>query len=811
MNEVTEKREFLTVDEFGAPVDRRIADPSVMRLIFANFKAEDAGEANRRSRLSDIYNCNLPYNPAKLAALGLGNLANFNTGDLKGFIDARVGVITELALDTCPLIELRPHPAGLAGPQAVEAAETVADEFSAAVRKGGRLLPCLAAMFRECDLFGIGPITWRSPRDYNPVSLRRGQLKFRMDGPILSCEHEVFMFEAPVTVQYFSRLFSKPDAAKKEGWNVEAVKRYLVDVYITEKPTENEPGDSTGTSARESAIIEMRQNRWSQVNQFKTLNLLHALVVEGDGKVRHLMCAPNASADSEDAFLFDKPAAYDTMDQCIQWMPASVVEQEARGSRGIASIVAPIFDANNRLVCQMYDAGHRAGTMVLVTGSPKQNHQQSIQERGPYTIISGDLTPQQLPNVAPNIQQLASLRETGSNIAINNSMGVRGTAGANPERMSNSSDRKTKEEVITEQQNRSRGEQQLFASRVTCLDKMFEEVFRRFMALVKGGKSDRKEFPEIERFIDNCELRGVSLEMLRKFDEMFSVHTNRVLVTGGGSAHAGILSDILSSFGGGFDEIGRSLALRDIVKYRLGVKAADRYRPDGNRDKSATDSVSFAVLENGALRRGDPALVGSDQMHWSHMPVHMQLMAMVARQYSENPQGIQEPQQLLDMLSRVAEHVRGHLQHGAQQPGMQDAAKQVAAQISAMAPVVKGLTMMAGTIERQRRAAAEKQQREMEELQQRAEGQEAAVAMRESDNKARLKMREQDLMHQARLQEVKQKGEIELMKAENEAKGRISRQTERIEQGLGILRGPDASGMSSPPASEPMVDEEPLA
>ena len=49
------------------------------------------------------------------------------------------------------------------------------------------------------------------------------------------------------------------------------------------------------------------------------------------------------------------------------------------------------------------------------------------------------------------------------------------------------------------------------------------------------------------------------------------------------------------------------------------------------------------------------------------------------------------------------------------------------------------------------------------------------------------------------------------MKAENEAKGRISRQTERIEQGLGILRGPDASGMSSPPASEPMVDEEPLA
>ncbi len=790
---------FKTVDQDGNPVDTRLSTTHAMRVIFGKFQEEDSAEAFRRKRLADMYNCHLPYNPEKLKKLGLANLANFNSGDLRGFIDSRVGVVSELALDIVPLVELRPWPASAAGPLADHVAEVVADEFSTIVRDENRLLPCLSAMFRECDLYGLAPVTWKSSRDYSPVSLRRGQLKFRMDGPILSSDHEIFMFESPVTIHYFKRLFKNPEKAKKEGWNVSAIRSYLISVFLSEQNTETQPGDTTGTSTEESALVKMRQNRWDEVNQFRTINLVHAYVKETDGKIRHLICAPHppVSKDGVDEFIYNKKDAYAHMDECLIWMPASVVEQEARGSRGIASLVAPIADINNRLLCQMYDAGFRAGSFMLVSRSPGQHHQQTIVERGPYTVFPADLTPSPHQMVSPNIQQIASLRDLGNSIGFNNTTGTRSMIGGAPEKMVTSSDRKTKEEVQREENNRSKGEQMLFAARVLALDKIFRETFRRFVLLVKGSKEGRSDFPEVERFRDRCILRGVPEEALTNLDQLFGIYTNRVLVTGGGEAHASVLSGLLGNFGGMMDEVGRARAMHDVVRYRLGMKSANRYRPEASRDTAASNAISFATLENSAIKRNDPVLVGDDQLHWSHIPVHMELIGAIAQQYRENPQSIQEPQRMLDILQAASQHVQAHAQYGGGQPGMKASVQELYKQLASLAPIVKGLTMMAATIERQRRAEAEKQQREMEELQERARGQEAAVAIHESDNKAQLKAREQDLMHDVRLRKVSQDGQIQLMKAENEAKARIAKGTERFEQGadiLGLGRGVQSPG-----------------
>lgn len=793
---------FLTVDEKGNPVEMRVTCPASMRSIFDRFCEEDREEADRRVRLMNIYNGNLPYDPAKLRQLNLANLTNFNSGDLRGFIDARVGVIADLALDTCPLVELRPWPANMAGAQAATYAEVIAEEFSSTVRDGNQLLPCLATMFRECDLFGIGPVTWESPREYTPVALRRGQIKFRMDGPVISSKHEIFMFESPATVHFFRRLFERPGPAEKEGWNIKAVKQLLVDTYVGERDAESEPGNSTGTSASETALIEMRQNRWTEVNQFKTLNLVHALVKETDGKIRHLICSPDVPLDGGDDFLFNKPGAYDSMDQCLLWMPASVVETEARGSRGVASMVGPLADVNNRLLCQTYDAAFRVGSLVLTSKSPSQQHQHSIVERGPYTLLAGDLVPAQTQMSSPNVQMLSALREIGTNIGYNNAVGTRGVLGTLPERMASGSDRKTKEEVLREEQNRSRGEQQLFAARTIVLDLIFRETFRRFGLLVSASAADRKDHPEIEAFRKRCILRGVPEEALENMTDLFGVYVNRILVTGGGQAQAATLSQLLGAFGGAFDEQGRVLVLRDIVRFRLGQKCADRYRPEESRDTAASNAASFAVLENGAMRDGSQAVVGFDQLHWSHIPVHMQLIGIFVQQYREDPQAIQDPQRMLDVMAAASQHIQQHIHFGGQQPGVKDAVKQVMSQLSSLAPIIKGLTMMAGTLERQRQAEAERQQKQIEEMQKKAEGQEAAVAMHDSDNKAQLKAREQDLMHQVRLQKVQQDGEIALIKAGNEAKARIAKGTARFEQGadiMGIGNGPEFPGAGMVP------------
>lgn len=772
---------FLTVDDSGNPVDKRIVTTTTMRDIFSTFLAEDAQEADRRVRLSNIYNGYLPYKPEDLRKLNLGNLANFNTGDLAGFIDARVAAISELALDTSALVELRPLPASNAGPQAATFAEIIADEFSTTVRDRNKLLPCLAGMFRECDLFGLGPVTWASSRDYNPMSLRRGQIKFRSDGPINSSDHEIFMFESPVDIGYFRRLFSKPEVSKKAGWNVQAVKDYLIAVYIDEKVAEAQAGNKSCTTTQESAQLEMRQNRWLEINQFKTMTLLHALVKESDGKIRHQICTPMVDIEP---FLFDKEACYESFDQCFLWMPASVVEQEARGSRGVASKIAPLADLNNRLLCQMYDVAFRAGAITLVSTSPGMHQQQTISERGPWTVIPADLavSPQQFNGSA--IQQLASLRDLGNNISSNNVTGTRGAIGGASERIVSGTERKTKQEVMTEEDNKARGEQVLFAARVLVLDAVFRETFRRFMLLVTG---DHKDYPEVEKFIQRCILRGIPLEVLKNTEILFTVYTSRILVTGGGAAHAAVLSQLMGSFGGNFDEMGRNLMTRDIVRFRLGTKSADRYRPESSRDNEYTNATSFAVLENNSIQKGDQAIVGSDQMHWSHVPIHMQILSSAVQMYKENPEGITDPQQMLNVLQIASQHIQEHVNLGAMQPGMQPLAKSVISQIASLAPVIKGLTMMAATMERQQQAEAKRQQEEMAALQQRAEGNEAAVEMHKSDNKAALAAREQDLLHEARMKGVELKGQADLAKAGSDARRNIANQTARVEQGGAIL------------------------
>ena len=789
---------FLTVDDKGNPVDRRVTSCRGLREIYANFVREDTQEAARRLRIYRIYNGNLPFDPQKLKELALGNLTNINLLGLKGFIDGRVGAIADLAMDTVPLIELRPLAGHLGGPEAEKIAEIIAEEFSVTMRDGGELLPCLSSMFKECDLYGLGPVCWSSADGYVPEPLLRGQLKFAMNASVLSKKNEIYMFEATIPVHYLSDRLTHADASEKKGWNVKAIKRYLVDTYVSEKPVDGQPGDPSGTSVAESAAVEMRQNRWMEVNQFRPLKVLHTLIKEMNGKIRHTIIAP--SGESED-YLYDKEDVYDNMDQCILWLPASVTETDARAMRGIASFIAPIEDVNNRLACQLYDASFRAGSFMLMSKSANQHNQQSIVERGPYVVLPMDLTPAQSQVIAPNLQQLAALREMGSTIAFNNASGVK----AGNERVYSGADRKTQPQVQNEIAAKQQAERSLYALRVIVVDKFFRESFRRFMKLVTG---EHKDFPEVDEFLTRCEQRGLSKEVVSKAGTtVFSVYTNRVLVTGGGLAQSAVLAQLLGNYGGAFDERGRVNIMRDIVRFQLGTRAADRYRPANGRDSAPSDASSMAVLENNSMQQGLPVLMGIDQMHWAHIPIHGQGIDSLVQLYQQAPQNIQDPQKMLNILQALSQHIQGHVQLGQMQPGMEQAGKAVMQKLSSLAPIIKGLALMASNIERQQKAAQAQQQKEMEALQQQADGKEQAVEMRRIDVKAGLKAREQDLMHSVNVKKAEDAKEVALIKAQGDAQVQIARQTQRMEQGMSITgRGPVQS--VGGPAEAPVEDED---
>lgn len=213
------------VEKNGEGAKDRFTTPQAVRAVYEKLKTDDLPDSERRAKIRKLYEGNLPYNPKSLEATGLKNLTNVNFLGLKGTIDARADIVLKLAQDTVNLVELRPLAKEMAGPDLDRIGQVVAEEFSAMVRDTGAFIPEIARMFREADLYGIGPMTWPSTVDYCPVALERAQVRFIGNGPVVSSKHELFMFETTISAGYLRFLLDNEDIAAGEGWNVSEVKK----------------------------------------------------------------------------------------------------------------------------------------------------------------------------------------------------------------------------------------------------------------------------------------------------------------------------------------------------------------------------------------------------------------------------------------------------------------------------------------------------------------------------------------------------------------------------------------------------------
>lgn len=794
---------FQTTDKKGGAVKFRFSSAGSLLEIYRRLQEQDIKDSARRANIKKVYDGWLPYDPVKRAAGVLKGLANFNSMGLKGQIDARASALHDMALDTTNLVELRPLAPEFAGPDAVNIADVVAEEFSVTLRESHRFLPALTSMVREADLYGLGPVTWSDYRDYQPLALERGQLKFPEDACAVSSENDLYMVEATLPAWYLFERVENAEASTKEGWNVEALKRYLKATFNERKDTTSQTNDTTGTSMAESAVAEWRQNRLYEARQFETVRVVHSFVkeVSEPRKITHYITPTVADPDD---FLFVKPEAYDSMDQCMQWLPYTVGERYARAVRGMASYLLPIEDMRNKFLCQVCDVAFRAASFVLTSNAPGDATRLTVTEHGPYLITGNGLTPAQ-SQVAPNFQQLAAVNEMLSRVSFNSSAGAAGSA-ALPERVYSGADRKTKDQVAVEATAGQKVEQSLFVLRSTVFDSVFRESFRRFMNLVKDPEY-RGKYPGVNDFITRCKRRGVTLPILGKVQTQYQVYMCRDLVTGGAGAKAGMIADMLQTVGGNLDEAGRLAATRDLVLCRLGRVSADRYRPAVGRDDIPSDAASHAVLENNDMQEGSEVLAAPEQLHWSHIPIHMQIVESVVQAVQAGQ--IEDPQRMLDVLGRATEHVRMHAGYGGTQTGMDGAAKAVLEQLRNLRPVTKALDMMASAAEKQRQAEAEAQQKEMDDLRAKAEGQEARVEMHKSDIKGQLAMREQDLLHQARLAGVEGKNQVDMMKARSKASlDTITANFNRLVASSKITGGaqpPGASAPSAGPAGFPLA------
>ncbi len=766
------------VEKSGEGAKDRFTDPNALRAVYDKLKTDDLPDAERRAKIRKLYEGNLPYDPKKLEQTANKHVANINFLGLKGIVDSRADVVLKLAQDTADLVELRPLAREMAGPDLDRAGQVIAEEFSAMVRESPRFIPELARMWKEADLYGLGPVTWPSSFDWCPVTLERAQLRFVANGPVVSSSHELFMFETTVSASYLRFLLDNEDLAEAEGWNPAEVKRWLVEAYYHGAETKDQPGFESSTTPLEEAISYVRRNVIGEEEQFRQFYVVHAFVKEVafPRGITHYVI-PSQGPTSR--FLFRKPNAYRTMDECLLWLPYSVKDRYAREVRGLASFVFPVDKVRNRFLCQMVDAGFRAASLVLSPESPSaQSQPVTIHEQGLYTVIPANYSVAN-SQFSPNFQQLVALVQVlgqaaeasvnGGEIPSVGQTGPKAFAGSSsPQGM-------TKAEAELQQHLRSHADEARFAQHQSVLNKIFEQSFLRAVRLASWEPVRRVDFPEIDRWLRRCALRGVGLEQVLMAPQLFSVVASRDLALGADGVMQELVA-FLQMHGGSIDEAGRRYIARKHAKLRFGVTEADRIAPEVSRDQAPNDQASFATMENNQMKMGFQVMVGQDQWHWSHIPVHSQLLQeivemvrapedstpdlnewngdpnqsmQVAEQTLQNLQD--DPKKILGILTMCSQHVQGHLAVGGNQIGMQEQAKQVQKMIRDLRPTVKALNLAVATQERVEQAQREKQEREMEELQRRADENEVEKARVEADKKAETDRYRIDREHEVQM------------------------------------------------------------
>jgi hypothetical protein len=158
---------------------------------------------------------------------------------------------------------------------------------------------------------------------------------------------------------------------------------------------------------------------------------------------------------------------------------------------------------------------------------------------------------------------------------------------------------------------------------------------------------------------------------------------------------------------------------------------------------------------------------------------------------------VEDPAAMLKILQLTTQHIERHAQIGGAQLGKAGDAKAVLQSLRSLRPIGQALTTMAMTQEHEQEAEAKRQQQAQEELQRRADGQDAQAAMHDSDNKAAVKMYEVDKMAEVRMADASSKAQTDAFKARSKASiDRISARYRMITQNS-AMTGAQAPGVGA--------------
>jgi len=753
----------------GSPPKARIANVTAARSVYDDCVIDQEPVAKVRARIRGLVDGNPPWDPAELRRLGQGWRTNFNAREAEAIIDTNSSALWEMTHDTFVVARFIPvDPEASYSPEnGLDYGDILSQEYTRTLKDWDDWPVYTDLTIHDAMEVGMGAMMWPDNAGAFPKWYNISNFTFPKKATCSTGDLDFFFLRDEVSLARLFKVTENEKTAAAEGWNVKAVKDYIVQLFgFGANPGATGPEDEYRMSGWEAAQQMIKNNDSGiQRQQFEGVKVVHMFVREVDGPsgVTHLIFTEddvttktdnlfrNGSKDEnsyEDQFLFWKPREYKAMTGAIWWALYSYGDGFLNSVKGLGHRITPHCEVSNRLICSTFDSGMLSSSLLLKPLTAVDFSKIAIMRVGPFTYLPENMEAVQT-SFNPKMDGLLQIRQMSSAILDNNT-GVFRPKNENP---MYSEGEKTARQVMSEDSKEARFEKNQAAFFYAQWDFFHREIFRRLCSSQAASLIVCEEHRKAAKdFRERCVNRGVPENMLDP--KLWDVRAERAIGLGSPGMRLDVTGQLLS-VKGMMPEENQVHAVREFIAARVGAQHVDRFVPLKPRSMFASDAASIATLENNDFNEGSWIPAGSDQPHGIHIPIHFAPLVQLTEAYQEDPQSI-DPKQAYMVFTVALPHLQQHLGYMANDHLPEDTTR--AEKLKEFTGLYKQLNEFAGRlagvvkqIERKEQAEQQKQMEEMQKLRAAADGQEFEARKYEADKNAEIKRYEADLLHQARM------------------------------------------------------------
>ena len=623
--------ELENLPEKGSAPKKRIKSSDNLIAICDKYQEQDEDAAYLRARAQALVNGEPPYDSNELKTKGLSHVVNSNFGEASAIMEAALA----------PYIELQNGVPRIANVimdsysgDASEDAEIISEEFDWMLKEWSDFNYHMQLLSREFVGDGVGVAMWPDERSvfWEPCGLK--DFKLARDTKVSDNAIEVAVVSRNMSVSELYNYVRNPQAAKKLGWNINAVKEAIWKASTKKDQWKNY------TSHWEDFEREVKENDlYAGESAYHRAQLIYGYNREFDGKFTQLI----ASRDASD-FLYERYSKYNHVNQCFVVFTYGVGQGTFHTIRGLKQKIYNPIQVSNRILCQAAQAAITAG-LIQLQGDAEAIQDFQYIEVGPYTFIPSGLTPLQLqpPTIATQGLPVYNLMSQ----TLQNNTGSYRSRQVTPEGQQRSA---------TEVVQQARQESTLNAAALelfyTPYNKLLTEQYRRAVSPVLTA-NDRGGALALE-FRRRCARRGVSIDRMRKFLKVTAMRA----MGDGSPVMTEMASKQLMELYSLYDEKGKENVLRAVTAGIPGVgyQKVDLFVAQGGPRRVV--DFDIANLENGNLRQGIQQVVHDSQNHAVHISAHIPMISEII-EVNRNQQ--MEDEQAMQILRPAVDHVTEHL------------------------------------------------------------------------------------------------------------------------------------------------------